>query len=275
MTTISHELGKATRILCILMICCAHASAATLFADNFNRPDNTNLNASTSGQSGILSTLNWVEVKSGGEPTITGSTLRLGETGAGGGWSTAYADHNFTDAIITSGGEFTVSLELVSLGSTGTTRFTGFTVGNSKAELDAWTSNNPTNASWSSDFFIGYDPSGAGSTGVYIYSNGTDFGSDNNISLSGGEILSVRFSGINDFNASSSINYEAFVDGGTAIATGSFTWSGNNQNYISLYSNYSSMQGVIDNFEVTAIPEPGSFLLGSLGLMILVMRRRR
>lgn len=123
-------------------------ASVTLFADTFDRPNNTDLNAATTGKSGTLGALSWIEKKSGGEPQIDNNNLRLGETGAGGGvYPLAYADHNFTDTVITSGGGFTVSIVLPgSIASGGNTRLTGFMVGDSKAEIDGWATSSPTGA---------------------------------------------------------------------------------------------------------------------------------
>lgn len=260
----------------LLFVTSSHA--ATLFADNFNRADGTNLNASTAGKSGSLGALNWVEQHGGlggADALISSNTLTLGENNTAGGnsaFATAYLNHNFIDGIITTGGEFTVSVDLVGpIASGGGTRLTGFTVGNSLAEVTNWNKNAPA---FTSDFFIGYDPTGT--TEVRILTNGSGTNAHQEvIDLSTtGATLSVRFSGISNFNMGSTVNYEAFIDGGTAIKTGSFTWSGTDENYLNVYSNYTSNSGTLDNFSVTAIPEPSAALLGGLGLLALLRRRR-
>mgnify|MGYP006429634249 CR=1 FL=1 len=216
------------------------------FIDSFDRADNTNLNAASDGKSGSLGSLSWVEVAGGGangDPQVVSNELNYGDGAAGSGWSIAYLDYNFSDAIISTGGQFSISVDLVSPASIGGTRFTGFVIGNSKTELDAWSANNP--ASFSSDFFFGYDCTGTEEVKVFI--NGGTEDHNLNTNLNAGATLSAKFSGFSDFNAGSSINYEVFIDG-SSIKTGTFTWSGNNENYITLYSNYSSNQGVLDNF---------------------------
>ena len=251
------------------------AATITLFEDTFDRADNTNLNAVSTGKSGTLGALDWVEVKSAGEPTITSNTLRLGETtgtttsGGGGGWSIAYVDHNFTDATITSGGEFTVSVDLVgSISSGGNTRFNGFAVGHSLAEVSGWSANTP--ASFASDFFFGYDPTGT--TEVKIFTSGSQV-HQRTVDLGAGAELSVRFT-LSDFNTGSTVNYEAFVNGASED-TGSFTWSGTNENYLALYSNYTAMNGKLDNFSVSTVPEPSSQVLMGLAAVVLCALRRR
>jgi len=266
-------LAVAAVAMVTVVFTAASASATTLFADSFDRPNNTDLNAATTGKSGSLGALDWVEVKSGGEPQIDSNELRIGETGAGGGWSIAYVNHNFTDALITTGGEFTVSVDLGSpLNSGGGTRFLGFGVGNSLAEVSGWSSNNPT-TTFTSDFFYGYDTTGTKE--VKVFKNGTTQDYQQSINLDGGGSLSVRFSSITDFNSGSTVNYEAFINSGS-VKTGNFAWSGTNENYLFLYSNYTANQGLLDNFEVSAVPEPLTLTaLGLLGLLACGRRRRR
>jgi hypothetical protein len=57
------------------------------------------------------------------------------------------------------------------------------------------------------------------------------------------------------FNAGSTVNYE-ITFGGSPMGSGSFTWSGANENYIGLYSNLfpvSGSTGQFDDFAVTAL----------------------
>ena len=171
------------------------AQALTLFADNFNRDDNTSLNALDTGKAGALGALDWVEQNSGGGAAITTNAVRIGETGGGGGWAISYVDHNFVDSSISSSGTFTVSLDLVApITSRGSVRFTGFGVGHSQAELDAWSTNQPT--SFDSDFFFGYDT--AGTNEVKTFVNGTeDYQQGINLDTTGGT-LSVAFTNVND-----------------------------------------------------------------------------
>jgi hypothetical protein len=255
----------------------ASASATTLFADSFDRGDNTNLNASTTGKSGSLGALDWIEKSSSATAEINSNRILLGETGgAGGGWAIAYPNHNFNDALISSNGEFTVSADLGGVSSSGNVRFAGFGAGNSLTDLSNWSSNNPT-STFTSDFFMGYDPtSGGTAVGTYIFKSGTTQDFYDNQSRTEGTTLSATFT-FADFNAGSTVNYEAFING-TSVKTGSFTWSGDNENYLFLYSNYSNSNGRLDNFEVSTVPEPTSaalFGLGLLGLIGFGRRRKR
>ena len=250
----------------------AHATVL-LFADNFDRPDNTDLNASTAGQSGSVSPLTWVEkVASANEdPVIDTNRLRFGDGLAGGGWSVAYPDHNFIDSAITTSGEFTVTVDLAGAANRGGTRFNGFAVGHSQAEVDGWAANNPAN--FDSDFFFGLDTTGSGSFGFYTYENGTQKLLSATVPAGGTAELSVNFTGFSDFNSGTTVSYEALIDG-TSAGSGTFNWSGTNENYIALYSNFNNNNALQDNFAVSTIPEPSSLALLSF-LSLLAARRRR
>lgn len=252
----------------------ASSGAATLFADTFDRANNTDLNAASTGKSGTLGALDWIEQSSGATAEVSNSQILLGETaGGGGGWAIAYPDYNFSDALIASNGNLTVTMDLASVSSTGNIRFAGFGVGNSSAELAAWAFNNPT-STFTSDFFMGYDPTGAGTAvGTYIFKNGTTQDFYNSTARTVGTTLSATFT-FADLNAGSTVNYEAFING-ASVKTGSFTWSGTNENYIFLYSNYTGSNGRIDNFAVSTVPEPSGLAMLGLGGLALIGRRRR
>jgi len=122
--------------------------------------------------------------------------------------------------------------------------------------------------------FFGYDPTGT--TEVKIFLGGTE-AYQQTIDLSAGGTLSARFYGFSDFNSGTTVNYEAFINGGLPVATGNFTWSGTNENYINLYSNYTDDNARLDNFEVIAVPEPSSLAMlcmSSVGLYLLRRRSR-
>jgi len=254
----------------------AQAATLTLFADTFDRADSADLNAVTTGKSGTLGALDWVEVgttganaNDRGSSEIASNQLAIGNEGAGSGWAIAYLDHNFTDAAISTGGEFTVTTDISIGGLSGGTRFNGFAVGHSLAEVSGWSANNPTN--FASDFFFGYDPTGTKE--VKIFTGGGTQVHQRGVDLDSGAELSVRFT-LSDFNSGSTVNYEAFVDG-VSEDTGSFTWSGTSENYITTYSNVSGLSGFQDNFAVTTVPEPASLAMGLMGLTMIVARRRR
>ncbi|MGD9419931.1 MAG: Ig-like domain-containing protein [Verrucomicrobiota bacterium JB025] len=214
-----------------------------LFADTFNRADDSDLNAADTGKSGVLAPLDWAEVLLAADPLVQDNALHLGETSAGGGFSVLYPDHNFTDTAITLGNGFSVSVDLVNAASTGSTRFMGIAVGQSKTEIDAWTANNPN--SFDSDFFVGIDPTGTEELKVFVNASEVF---QTGFSLTPPQTLSVDFT-LTSFASGAPVSYEVFVDG-ASITTGSFNWSGAEENYIALFSNYTQTQAIMDNFVV-------------------------
>jgi hypothetical protein len=74
-----------------------------------------------------------------------------------------------------------------------------------------------------------------------------------------------------DFNAGSTVNYVVYFNG-IAQGSGTFTWSGTNENYIGLDGRDSS-QVLIDNLAIT-IPEPCTSIMTLCSVMALGWRRR-
>ena len=248
----------------------AQGSINVLISDTFNRTNNTNLNADGTGKSGSLAHVSWNEISHQGSPEIVSNQLQLGEFSAAGGWSIAWMNHNFTDSQIYNSGEFTVTVDLINLGSTGGTRFSGFSVGNTLGDLTNWSANNPS--TFTSDFFIGYDPTGT--TEIKVFLGGTqDF--QQTINLGSEANISVRFHSFSDFNVGSNVNYEASVND-SIVKTGAFSWSNTSQNYINLYSNYTLNTARFDNFEVSSVPEPSIYalIIGVSALGYAFWRRR-
>jgi len=264
------------RFTFLILLYSALASATqgginVLINDTFNRTNNTNLNADDTGKSGSLAHVSWNVVSHKGSPEIVSNQLQLGEFSAAGGWSIAWINHNFTDSQIYNSGEFTVSVDLINLGSIGGTRFSGFSVGNTLSDLTNWSANTPNN--FTSDFFIGYDPTGT--TELKIYLGGTqDY--QQTINLGSEANISVRFHSFSNFNSGTNVNYEASVND-SIVKTGVFSWSDTSQNYINLYSNYTFNTARFDNFEVSSVPEPSIYALfiGVSALGYAFCRRRK
>ena len=228
-----------------------------MFADNFDRPNSTDLNASTVGKSGSLGALNWVEkVGSGGNASTSGNSLFA--TGSTSGFCMSYVDHNFINAAISSGGGFSISIDLEHYSTQGTVRLAGIAMGMSKAEAEGWAHNVPTSFTYA-DLFVGYR---GNQSAIQVFENGTEV--INNTTAGDASTLPKKLQidfTCSDFNVGSTVNY-AVTFGGVPIGTGSFTWSGTNENYIGVYSNLypaSGTTGQMDDFAVTAmVAEPSS-----------------
>lgn len=257
------------------------ASAATvLFADNFDRPGNTNLNATATGKSGTLGALNWIEVP--GSPSPFGNVSIANISGPNSGMTISsgtattlsgvpYVDHNFTGLTT-----MTVAFDFISASNSGGLRQLGFGIGNSKTTLDALTSSGAFG-----DVGISIDVATTvapiGQTGVQISHGGVQ---QTYISrtITSEDTFSATFT-FADMNVGTAINYEVFQKTGlvtTSLYTGTSAWSATNQNYIGIFNTHrqaNSSTAVIDNF-VVSIPEPRAALLGGLGLLALLCRRR-
>jgi len=220
-----------------------------LFSDTFNRANNADLNASTTGKSGTLGALDWGEQIIGITPPVVdilNSQLRInqwfpGATGLDGGY--AYVDHNFIDSAITTAGELTVSVDINDQDTAGDWRKAGISIGQSLAEIQGQTTNATVNLV--SDFYIGYDDIGA-TKGIIVYHNGVWQG-NHQFTASRPDTMSATFT-FADLNTATAVNYEVFLDG-VSITTGSTAWSGTNENYIALNAN-SANDTLFDNFEV-------------------------
>ncbi|MFK7852228.1 MAG: PEP-CTERM sorting domain-containing protein [Akkermansiaceae bacterium] len=252
------------------------AEAVVLFRDTFSRAAGTDLNASGSGKSGLFGSSDWVESSNGrlanGDAVIvSGNRMELQKPGGdanGNNGAMIYIDNNFSNLS-----SFRVDMRVLSGSSAGNGRFFGFSVGQSKAELDAQNSASPTAAP--GDFSIFYDSIGS-TKGIYTRKNG---GSSTLIQTATPypRTLSAEFT-FADMNAGTALDYDILLDG-TVIGSGSTAWSGTGENYVSLQSNYTGFSRI--NFvEVSGeiapdpIPEPSSLsLLGLSGL--LIFRRRR
>jgi hypothetical protein len=262
---------KTTRYATLALAAAAlslSAQGEVLFADNFNRADNGDLNAAATGKSGSLGALNWLEKDSGGGGQIVSNELQLGETGAGGGWGLAYVDHNFTDAAITTNGNFSVSVDIINDVTGGSTRYAGIAVGGSATDYSGWTDNNPANQNV--DFYIGYD--GSGTEQFRIWENGV-LTTTTNLTFANPDTLRVDFTNVTSFAATTTINYEVF-NNGSSVASGDFTWGGTNENYLGLFTNWTDGGAELDNFSVSTVPEPGSLALLGLGGLLIARRRR-
>jgi hypothetical protein len=238
--------ARVGMVLAGIMSAASLPAQTSFFADTFDRPNNTDLNASTDGKSGTLGPLNWVQKGPGGGTEVLGNQLKAGDNGAGAGWAFAYIDRNFVDAGIASAGGFSVSIDMVAYATAGATRHMGIAVGMSKAEAEGWAHNNPASFTYV-DLFVGYR---GNLTAIQVFDNGVQVG--NNTTAGGPATLPttlvVDFS-FSSFAADSTVSYKASF-GGVEMDSGSFTWSESNQNYIGIYTNLTNRQARMDNFDI-------------------------
>ena len=242
--------------------------ATILFADNFNRPNATvmgdgtstdgDINGTNSGKSGVLGDLTWTGRAFANNTfgVVDGTLAQLdGVDGINGGL--AYInDHNFTDPAISTGGGFSITVDIASYSTAGSGRYWAIGVGQSLAELDALISNNNQDAVGipSADLLVAY----RNTTGdLEIYNNGV-LNTEETVTLGlPNPPTTIRIDYmLSDFNQGSTVTYEVHFDSDeTPFATGSFTWSGTNENYISVGNNLTNTSQ-LDNFVVRVNEEP-------------------
>jgi len=220
-----------------------------LFADTFDRANSTDLNAPATGKSGSLGALNYTaRTFNTVSLDISSNSLRINGPASNGsfGGLVFINDHNFTDAAITSGGGFSVGVDLAAYSTAGSGRQMTVGVGQSLADLNAQSGVAP--GDHVSDLLVAY----RGTTdSLEIYKNGN---LDSGETITGGlptapATMRIEYS-LSDFNAGSTVAYNVFFDDSlTAFASGSFTWSGTNENYLSLSSNLSN-DARFDNLEI-------------------------
>ena len=227
----------------------------------------------------------------GGGAQISGNTLQLA-TGAG--TSNAFINHNFTNSSITTNGNFTVTVAITGVAGTGTGQGGGFGIGMSLAEAGA-TGDAISGATKLQDAFVDGTFNGASNVSVadfwvVLRANSTlawgGYGNaitnaTSDVALFGTAAvaaktgtISVDFTNVTSFNSGTVVNYAISYNGAPVTgATGTFSWSEDNANYIGLDGRDGTAVSFND-LSITTVPEPSAALLGLLGLGGLLRRRR-
>lgn len=302
---------KPIPTLLALSLMQASAHGAVIFADNFDRADlveDRNIDGSLTGitdntgsslpANGVY-THGWIDPNNndpingiqdtgaapngpanGGGSRILNNRLQLA---VGQGTSNAFVNHNFINPAILAAGGFSVTLDVTGYNQSGSNgQGGGFAIGMSQAEADG-----------SGDAFDGASRmTGAFGTliGAAVPAQVTsDFWiaiRGNNSLVWGGDTgtvagvtglaaktgtITVDFS-FTSFTLGSLVNYEVYLNS-VSQGTGTFTWSGTDENYIGIDARDDTGVG-FDNFAVTVVPEPSAAALGLLGAVALLRRRR-
>ncbi len=233
--------------------------AEVWFRDTFDRADNLDIDASSTGMSGVFAPMVYTEsdplVPDAGLSQITNNSLYLayGPNASVVGLSS----HNFIDAAILSNGGFNISMDITNLGSqTGTDYFCGFGVGLSASEmaalnLDYGTSSGPRGTYNGSkagvaDFYVCWTPNSGG--GVQIFSAGTTGGEQIAVNAAAGGVLSADFF-FDGFATGAPVEVSIYFNG-TEIARRQFNWNGTDENFLALSTRQSSGM-IVDNLVVS------------------------
>ncbi len=253
---------------------------SNLFADNFNRvstiPDPNNIDSSTDGMSGLFSPMTYLETFEGANISDTTNyndavTLitydlfgnEVCSMANGPVMSTFGLDHNFTNGVILTEGGFSVAMDVTGI-NTATDdagdRYSGFGVGLSRAEINAFIDENTGNLS---------GPRGA-VEGEFRNAGMADFfvslALNNNLQVFAGGVVIDRINvstnrgrvradfGASDFAAGSFVAYKVYFDR-LLKAQGFFRWSGNQQNYVAV-SSRGSISVTLDNLAIGTVNVP-------------------
>jgi hypothetical protein len=282
----------------------ASAHGAVIFADNFNRADSNNIDATLTGitdntdNTGSSLAADGVYLHGQIDPNSAHPTYGAPDANAGNGGGTrilgnqyqlkygtgtvnTYINHNFNNAAILLAGGFSVSVDVTGYAqATGIQHGAAFAIGMTAAEaastrdaIGGGALNQPHMAgaftpytgAVVSDFWLGIRPDATIAWG----SGTTTLGTASVAAKTG--TLSAFFS-VPDFNSGSTIGFEVFYNGNSA-GTGNFTWSDTDANYIGL-DGRDGTSVTLDNLSIETIPEPTAAALGLLGAVALLRRRR-
>lgn len=240
----------------------AAVTGSVLFSDNYNRSNNTDIDASSTGMSGTLSPMVYQEAFEGsGQLTSIQILSNQLNVAVGAGMSSLYLNHNFTDAGILSADGFSVSLDVVTITSADDpgNRFGGFGVGNTQAEAQA--------AQDSFDSLVPFRPNLArANQGIGVSDFYVDLALDQNLRLwSNGSLLNTINVGavsgtikvdflLSDFNVGSSVTAAVYFNG-VQQDVQTFTWDNNGANYLGISGRTAGAGVFLDNLSIATIYE--------------------
>ncbi len=242
-----------------------------LFMDNFNRAISqiNDIDASTTGMSGSLAPLTYVESGDDSDAALAGLTniennqLQLAD---GSNMSVLYLDHNFIDSAITDAGGLRVGFTIIADYGAGTTinHYCGFGIGNTLAECQAagFDYNNPgfrgriNNQPGSSDFWVGWCPNAGGTLQVFkngpTSNDGENYDIITGLALTGNDRMELELY-FSDFNDGTPVIALVFWNG-NLMTTDTFNWDSDGllENYLGI----NCRQGIgfaVDDLAIDAV----------------------
>ena len=254
-----------TAVMAMAVMASVASAEVLLLSDDFNTADTTDLNSNlATRQDGSLAPVTWSKsTEVGGAGTISDNQMRVSTMESTDTGYHVSLDHDFTDSAITTGGGFRISFDFtsleanwsaLSLGRTETSRISS--AAGQQFVTDAATDYGfllGTTGNW--QVFSGSDQEGSGSSGV----SGT-----NAIDL---VVETTGFTVGTAAKATLSMN-------GDVQHVHEFTWDADGTNYLSIES-WRDGVGLVDNFSISAIPEPASglLLLGATAFLGLLRKK--
>jgi len=235
------------------------AGAGNLFTDTFDRPDSTDIDASTEGMSGTVSTA-YMEVfeGSGAASSIQILNNQL-QVAVGNGMSNLYLNHNFLESR-----KFSISLDVIELNSVTSDiarRFAGFGLGMTLDEAnnvgDVGTSDTTmvhpdADTEGVTDFFLTLSLDGF----LRVSSNGQIVGAYDTGQVTGTIMAQFEVSG---FNAGDAVAYTIYFDGvEIAGLNGSFAWDNTDTSYVGI-SCRTSGYTIVDNLVIRSTDSTAIF----------------
>ncbi|MES2437535.1 MAG: arylsulfatase [Verrucomicrobiota bacterium] len=252
-----------------------------LFRDTFDRPDNRNIDAVLTGitdatgsalpADGVY-THAWLDPNSkpplygapDADPANGGGTQILGnawQVKNGTGTANAFVNHNFTNAAILEKGGFSVSLDVTAYSQTTNAQGCGFAIGMSQAEAavtgDAFSGASRMTGGFGTAIGAAVPSQTASDFWITLRGDNTLAWGGKTGAASGVTGLTAKTGTISanftltSFNAGATVSYEIFLNG-VSRGTGTFTWSGMNENFIGI-DGRDSTSVTVDNFNIATL----------------------
>ena len=234
-----------------------------IIQDSFDTPDNTDLNADLSRQSGTASTINWTETepKPTSNTAISSNQLLIGGSDFGQDYSAELSYDLGANNSLTQYGEFVISFEIVSVANSYTSFALNADPGQTRPAVD-----DTTNFGL---LFLGSSLSvRSGTSGI----------ASSSTPLTGLVELAITTAAI---TSGTSYTVEMTYGGNVIDLNGGNTGTSYSGTWLQddLYLSFSSRSGnsIIDNFSVTAIPEPSfaALFVGAIGGLMIARRKQR
>ncbi|RYD35125.1 MAG: hypothetical protein EOP87_07910, partial [Verrucomicrobiaceae bacterium] len=252
-----------------------------LFRDTFDRPDSTNIDAVLTGitdgtgaalpADGIYTNA-WLDPNSkpptygapDADPANGGGTRILGnawQVKYGTGTANAFVNHNFTNASILASGGFSVSLDVNAYTQTTNGQGCGIAIGMSQVEAagtgDAFSGASRMTGGFGTTIGSAIPSQTTGDFWLVIRGDSTLAWGGKTGTISGSTglgaktgTISARFT-LASFNTGAVVNYEVLLNG-VSKGTGSFPWSGTNENFIGVDAR-DSTSVTVDNLSIATL----------------------